>query len=303
MSMLADAGRLLQRNLGHLRPPPIAGKKHNKVPTYFRPRPKFVKLKDRIPFWYIAPGDKVQLIKGDRELKNVTGVVDKVDRMTNRVMLKGTEFAHKKRQPAEYKGQALDPNYNPPDGGVYYVPRSFHVSNLRLVYTHKNQEYLATRIRKSKVTWNRRLRRFSWRRYVLVPALATNHGAAQWRRLVWPVEDRPKYGGNKNPAVVCEQQEAMRNNFMPDLSKLSLVPRPEEISRDPSKYPKLPTDAPPEVKVGILDVGGAYWSRANRMKRFRLRKEEEKKYGKEKMKEAIAARAEKKKQLLKRLLA
>lgn len=160
----------------------------------------------------------------------------------------------------------------------------------------------------------------------MVPALATNHGAAQWRRLVWPVEDKPKYGGStsrtlahlvggsrysyslahladKNPAVVCEQKEAMRNNFMPDLSKLSLVPRPEEISRDPSKYPKLPTDAPPEVKVGILDVGGAYWSRANRMKRFRLRKEEEKKYGKEKMKEAIAERAEKKKQLLKRLLA
>lgn len=91
--MLANAGRLLQRNLGHLRPPPIGGKKHNKIPTYFRPRPKFVKLKDRIPFWYIAPGDKVQLIKGDRELKNVTGVVDRVDRMTNRVMLKGTEFA------------------------------------------------------------------------------------------------------------------------------------------------------------------------------------------------------------------
>ncbi|BGO90617.1 hypothetical protein NBRC10512_000181 [Rhodotorula toruloides] len=303
MSMVADAGRFLQRNLAHLRPPPLAGKKHNKIPTYFRPKPKFVQLKDRIPFWYIAPGDKVQVIKGDRELKNVTGVVDKVDRLTNRVMLKGTEFARKKRQPTEYKGQALDPNYNPPEGGIYYIPRSFHVSNLRLVYTHKNEEYLATRIRQTKVTWNRRLRRFSWRRYVLVPALATNHGAAQWRRLVWPVEDKPKYGGNKNPAVVCEQKEAMRNNFMPDLSKLSLVPRPEEISRDPSKYPKLPTDAPPEVKVGILDVGGAYWSRANRMKRFRLRKEEEKKYGKEKMKEAIAERAEKKKQLLKRLLA
>lgn len=108
---------------------------------------------------------------------------------------------------------------------------------------------------------------------------------------------------DKNPAFVCDQKQAMLNNFIPDLSKLSLVPMPDEIPRDPHKYPKLPGDAPPEVKVGILDVGGAYWSRANRMERFRLKKEEEKKYGKEKMKEAIAARAEKKKQLLKRLLA
>ncbi|GEM08514.1 translation protein SH3-like domain protein [Rhodotorula toruloides] len=283
MSMVVDAGRMLQRNLGHLRPPPLGGKWHNRIPTYFRPRPKFVQVKDRIPFWYIAPGDKVQLVKGSKELKRITAVVDKVDRMTNRVWLKGTEFARKKRQPAEFKGQTLDPSYNAPEGGVYQIPRSFHVSNLRLVYTHKNEEFVATRVKQTKVTWNRRLR----------------GGASSG---LWKI-GQSTAAVHKNPAVVCAHQEAMRNNFMPDLSKLSLVPRPEEIPRDPSKYPKLPTEAPPEVKVGILDVGGAYWSRANRMKRFRLKKEEEKKYGKEKMKEAIADRAEKKRQLLKRLLA
>jgi hypothetical protein len=90
----ADAGRSLQRCLTHLRG---AGKKRggqhgSPIPTHFRPSRVFVQLKDRIPYWNIAPEDKVVLIRGKDELRGMEGTVDRVDRETNKVYLKENPF-------------------------------------------------------------------------------------------------------------------------------------------------------------------------------------------------------------------
>jgi len=63
------------------------------IPSHFRPAQDFVQVKDRIPFWHVAPGDRVKLVRGDSELKGRTGTVDRVDRETNRVYLKEGHFS------------------------------------------------------------------------------------------------------------------------------------------------------------------------------------------------------------------
>lgn len=94
MSAAADAGRSLQRCLSHLKG---AGRKKggqhgSPIPTHFRPSRVFVQLKDRIPYWNIAPDDKVVLIRGNDELKGMHGTVERVDRETNKVYLKENLF-------------------------------------------------------------------------------------------------------------------------------------------------------------------------------------------------------------------
>lgn len=92
--MPRELARTLQRSLVHLKPPPVKGGKFQlPLPTHFRPKPAFVQVKDRIPFWHVAPGDRVKLVKGSEDVKGKVGVVDRVDRETNRVYLKEPEFA------------------------------------------------------------------------------------------------------------------------------------------------------------------------------------------------------------------
>ena len=212
--MPRELARTLQRSLTHLKPPPVKGGKFQlPLPTHFRPKPAFVQVKDRIPFWHVAPGDRVKLVKGSEDVKGKVGVVDRVDRETNRVYLKEPEFAvrplfpsrsvartranprrpqAKKRQFSEYPGQQLEPDFagSGDAGGTYTVARPFHVSNVRLQVRDGEHEYTATRTRKSKVTWDRRNRRFAWKRYVLVPELGAGEGSG-WRELPWPKEDVP----------------------------------------------------------------------------------------------------------------
>lgn len=88
-----DLGKSLQRTLTHLRPPPVKGGKFAMpIPTHFRPGMRFVQVKDRIPFWHIAPSDQVIVIKGGADVKGKTGTVERVDRETNRVWLKQSDF-------------------------------------------------------------------------------------------------------------------------------------------------------------------------------------------------------------------
>lgn len=86
--------RSLQTTLAHLRPPPTKGGKFGMpVPTHFKPPGKqFVQVKDRIPFWNIAPGDKVKLVKGGDDVRNKVGTVEQVWRESNRVSLKEEVF-------------------------------------------------------------------------------------------------------------------------------------------------------------------------------------------------------------------
>ncbi|GAA6052259.1 hypothetical protein JCM3770_007405 [Rhodotorula araucariae] len=280
--MPRDLARALQRTLVHLKPPPVKGGKFQlPLPTHFRPKPAFVQVKDRIPFWHIAPGDRVKLVKGSADVKGKVGIVSRVERDTNRVYISEAEFAAKKRQFGEYPGQQLEPDFaNTGDaGGTYTVPRPFHVSNVRLQVRDGDHEYTATRVRKTKVTWDRRYRRFAWKRYVLVPELGAN-GESGWRELPWPKEDIPTTVPSANDMT----STSALPTWIPDLSALSLAPSRADLPRSPIKPISLPAGAPPELQVSQLDLGGSFWSRANQTKRFNERKAAEKEYGKVVMK-------------------
>lgn len=80
------------------------------IPSHFRPAPDFVQVKDRIPFWHVAPGDRVKLVKGDSELKNRIGTVERVDRETNKVYLKEPHFSVESLPPSSLVFPAL-PRY------------------------------------------------------------------------------------------------------------------------------------------------------------------------------------------------
>lgn len=91
--MPRDLTKSLQRSLIHLKPPAVRGGKFaSPIPTHFRTSNKFVQVKDRIPYWNFAPGDKVIVVKGGSEVRNKSGVIDFVDRESNRVYLKEPEF-------------------------------------------------------------------------------------------------------------------------------------------------------------------------------------------------------------------
>lgn len=97
----------------------------------------------------------------------------------------------KKRQPNTYPGEALSPSYSGGDAqGTYNTPRPFHVSNLRLEVESEGERYTATRIRRTAVSWDRQQKRFSWKRFGLVPALATGESKG-WVKIPWPQEEIP----------------------------------------------------------------------------------------------------------------
>lgn len=88
-----DLSKTLQRALTHLAPPPTKGGKFAMpIPSHFRPAAKFVQVKDRVPFWNIAPNDKVMVVRGSDDVKGQVGTVEAVDRATNRVFLKEPIF-------------------------------------------------------------------------------------------------------------------------------------------------------------------------------------------------------------------
>ncbi|GAA5924418.1 hypothetical protein JCM1841_001694 [Sporobolomyces salmonicolor] len=288
--MSRDLSRSLQRSLGHLKPPPTKGGKFGMpIPTHFMGKPAFVQVKDRIPYWHIAPGDRVKIIRGDASHKGKVGVVASVSRETNRVYLQESEFARKKRQFNEYPGQQLDASWPGGDAhGTFLSPISFHVSNLRLQVRDGADEYTATRVRKTKVTWDRRLRRFAWKRYALVPQLGAEvpepgAGGADdkgWREVPWPAQDKPASTPGPHDTT---SSAALRATFLPDLSALSLDPKPlRNISG--LKRVELPAHAAPELAVSQLDLGGLWHSRAKQTERWNEAKKAEKAYGKTVMK-------------------
>lgn len=88
-----DLSKTLQRALTHLAPPPTKGGKFAMpIPSHFRPAQKFVQVKDRVPYWNIAPNDKVMVVKGGEEVRGQVGTVDSVDRAANKVYLKEPIF-------------------------------------------------------------------------------------------------------------------------------------------------------------------------------------------------------------------
>ena len=93
-AMTRDPTKSLQRSLAHLRPPPVRGGKFAMpIPSHFAPKARFVQVKDRIPYWNIAPSDKVIMVRGSKELKGREATVQKVDREGNRIYLTESDFS------------------------------------------------------------------------------------------------------------------------------------------------------------------------------------------------------------------
>jgi hypothetical protein len=130
------------------------------------------------------------LAQGERFLcKQYSGVVwwDVTAKLTSPSALKQV----KKRQPNQYPGEALSPSYSGGDAAsTFHTPRAFHVSNLRLEVESEGKAYVATRIRRSAVSWDRKQRRFSWKRWGLVTELAEGESKG-WVAIPWPQEEVP----------------------------------------------------------------------------------------------------------------
>ncbi|KDE07878.1 hypothetical protein MVLG_01971 [Microbotryum lychnidis-dioicae p1A1 Lamole] len=256
--MSKDLSRTFQRTLTHLRPSSRKGGQFGApIPSHFGPRPHFVQVKDRIPYWNIAPMDKVVLVKGDKSIKGVQGTVQRVEREANRVWLRENDFAIKKRQQAQYPGEALNASYSGGDAqATYYQPRAYHVSNLRLQVTDAGKTYTATRLRRSKVTWDRVKGRFHWHRYGLVPDLVgTEIEGAQgqthtgWVKIPWPKIEEEKTAKGENDVGAEES------------SKSTWVPTVETLAQGID-----------ELKLSDKEFGIGKQSRAHKTKRYNERK-------------------------------
>ncbi|KAL8277888.1 hypothetical protein RQP46_009707 [Phenoliferia psychrophenolica] len=277
-----DLGRSLQRTLTHLRPPPVKGGKFAMpIPSHFRPTPRFVAVKDRIPFWHIAPNDQVVVVKGGPEVKGKSGTVERVDRETNRVWLKQADFQYKKRIASEYPGQVLSPSYTNPDAHAT-VARPFHIANLRLQARDAGETYTVSRMRRTAPTWDRTLHRFSWKRYGLAPGLAKKgtHAGKGWVLIPWPREDAaPMQSAGPLDAVAAD---AFAPTWTPSLDSLP--------SSDPSD--SAVDNLAEELQISSLDLQGGYHSRAARTKRFNDKKWDEKEYGIQRRKDEMARRVD-----------
>lgn len=245
------------------------------IPSHFASKGRFVQVKDRIPFWNIAPNDKVIMVRGAENLKGLEGIVSRVDRVTNTIVLKESEFAVKKRVPNEYPGEALDATHaeNP---APIYAPRSFHVSNFRLRVQVDGTVYTAKRVRRTAVSWNRKQNRFSWNRFGLVPTLTTEKETG-WFPIPWPTEQVTI--GPKGILDVESGLTPRTSSWLPSLESLSLSHGPPS---DPSRAP--------ESQVSSLDLQGGYHSRANRTRRFNDAKLLAKTHGKQMKVDAVALR-------------
>ncbi|KAK4056503.1 hypothetical protein OIO90_002350 [Microbotryomycetes sp. JL221] len=268
MSATRDLSKSLQRTLTHLKPPARKGGKFAMpVPTHFRPPPKFVQPQDRIPFWHIAPNDKVVVVKGHQDIKGRLGTVDRVERGHNLVYLKEQQFAAKKRQPSEYPGQALSSSYTGGDAaGVYYTSKPVHVSNIRLSVEDAGTKYTVTRMKRGKVSWDSKLRRFTWNRYGLVTALATESSKG-WVKIPWPKEEVTKSDPGPRDATAIE---SLKSTWQPSLAAIKSV--------NPRKQVPYLTGAPspvPELAVSPIDLQGHQNSRANRTARFNEQRQRE----------------------------
>ncbi|KAK4055763.1 hypothetical protein OIV83_000310 [Microbotryomycetes sp. JL201] len=268
-----DLSKSLQRTLTHLRPPPRKGGKFAMpIPTHFRGQPKFVQVKDRIPFWHIAPNDKVVVVRGPSDVKGQLGTVERVEREHNLVYLKEQQFAAKKRQPSEYPGQALSPNYSGGDAAaVYYTAKPYHISNVRLQVEDAGEKYTVTRMKRGKVSWDSKLRRFTWNRYGLVTALATETSKG-WVKIPWPKEEQVKADpvfGKQGP-LDATAVESFKSTWRPTLSAVQKLKPNRQVP-----YLAAQDSPVPELQVPSIELQGQWNSRANRTQRFNEQKQQQ----------------------------
>ncbi|KAI6122763.1 hypothetical protein EDD16DRAFT_1548906 [Pisolithus croceorrhizus] len=164
------------RDFRHLLPVP----KHFAIKqSFYDPGIKAVRVKDRIKFWNVVPGDRV-CIRGDGS--GTIHEVLSINKFTNRVYLKGTI-----REPTK---------------GKMPVNRSVHYSKCQLLIkemekktesgTVEKVHVFARRIGVRDPHWNPEFRRFDWKRVVLASIPAhVRRTAGKEIVLPWPEPETP----------------------------------------------------------------------------------------------------------------
>ncbi|KAN0062367.1 hypothetical protein ACQY0O_005249 [Thecaphora frezii] len=169
------------RSLKHLNPPKPGSKFAIKAPSHAAHRPKFVHVKDRIPFWNIVPGDHVRLRAGcvgqkegldDESGAKVRGegIVESIDREKNWVWLRDVDENNRLAPKAirHIVPRYIDPT-DPSKGfgpNVTEVPRPVHYSNLMLKVPGSDQ--YAVRLTRSSPIYDRRRGMYTWKRYATI---------------------------------------------------------------------------------------------------------------------------------------
>lgn len=104
----------------------------------------FSKLQKTFPVWNIVRGDKVAVVSGHD--KGKSGVVKKVYRKTNRVLIQGVNLKVKKVK-SQLDGESK--------GGLLHTERPLHISNVNLVDPSSN---LPTRTQSAYTKTGRKVR-------------------------------------------------------------------------------------------------------------------------------------------------
>ncbi|KAK0556174.1 hypothetical protein OC844_005931 [Tilletia horrida] len=228
--MVAEqTSKAVLRSLRHMLPShlPTSMTKHQRrrIPTQMRHVPKFVHLKDRIPYWNIVPGDEVKVRSGKSVLLNDPskmgagraakvrgqGIVQTIDRSRNWVWLRDPD---EQTRLAPMAVRHVVPRLvDPADPSKGYsdttnrIARPVHYSNLMLKVP--GTELYASRITRSNVRYDRTRGMFAWKRYGVVKK---EDGAVERIEIPWP-----KMPGKKKEMTPSSASAAVVNaqSFIP----------------------------------------------------------------------------------------
>ncbi|KAL4075739.1 hypothetical protein J3A83DRAFT_4410574 [Scleroderma citrinum] len=187
------------RDFRHLLPVP----KHFAIKqSFYDPGIRAVRVKDRIKFWNVVPGDRVR-IRGDS--RSTIHEVLSINKFTNRVYLKGTIREPKK--------------------GKMPVNKSVHYSKCQLLIEEQEKKsaegtiekvhIFARRIGVRDPHWNPALRRFDWKRVVLasIPAYVERN-AGKEVHLPWPEPEEPPKP-KANPLLDTPSNTVLKITYQP----------------------------------------------------------------------------------------
>ena len=212
MSSGSTTQRVL-RSLDHMRQGPSEKFSRKLRPSYMQPRIHYMPPKDRIKFWNIVPGDHVKLRSGavghneqGRPIRG-EGIVDRVDRTTNRIWLRDLSDDHKLAPKIIRHAipRMVDPEGGPEkgfSGNVNTVARPVHYSKVMLKVP--DSEHFASRVENTTPYWDKRRNMFAWRRFAVIKDLseeAVRSGNVVRRvEVPWPHYPQRKRPFNENLA-------------------------------------------------------------------------------------------------------
>ncbi|GJE84695.1 hypothetical protein PsYK624_007710 [Phanerochaete sordida] len=216
--------------------------------SFYEPKYKDVKPKDRIKWWNIVPGDEVRL-RGDPE--GMVRQVSSVNRFTNRVFLR-TEKDHAD-------------NAGPPRGkNVHYSKCQLLVGRFRFPPAEGSTEpqtlpVFASRLGTSAPFWHPLARRFQWERFAIAtqPRLPDYSPGSETRiPIPWPKAIKPApvapspYDTTADAVNEITYRPPVLPQSIDDAASVSdAVPSEQEYIRSLAKRSAFDPAAPVEIYV------------------------------------------------------